>query len=149
MSDIILITILSILFGLFVIFGIGLFIILSERTKNKQVVERNPEIIKIILNKDSFEDVNNLIDSFIKDAIQLYRILNVVVEETYLNKDTLKEMEAYVYQTVMKKMSPDIINVISMFYVIESHKDIEDIIKLRIKLHLIQNAVSQNKPIEE
>ena len=120
---------------------------LDDGKSNKQ--KRNTEVMNIILKKDSYTDVNALIDAFIKDAIELYRILNVVVEETYLTKDKIKEMEGYVYQTVKRKMTKDIVDLISLFYVIESEKDIDDIIRLRIKLHLIQNAVEQNKPIDE
>lgn len=115
----------------------------------KEIEKRNTEVMNIILKKDSYTEVNALIDAFIKDAIELYRILNVVVEETYLTKDKLKEMEGYVYQTVKRKMTKDVVDIISLFYVVESEKDIDDIIKLRIKLHLIQNAVEQNKPIDE
>lgn len=120
---------------------------LDDGKSNKQ--KRNTEVMNIILEKDSYTDVNALIDAFIKDAIELYRILNVVVEETYLTKDKIKEMEGYVYQTVKRKMTKDIVDLISLFYVVESEKDIDDIIRLRIKLHLIQNAVEQNKPIDE
>ena len=115
----------------------------------KETEKRNTEVMNIVLKKDSYTEVNALIDAFIKDAIELYRILNVVVEETYLTKDKLKEMEGYVYQTVKRKMTKDVVDIISLFYVVESEKDIDDIIRLRIKLHLIQNAVEQNKPIDE
>jgi len=47
-----------------------------------------------------------------------------------------------------KKMTKPVRDAIGLFYTINNEKDLDDIIKLRIKLHLIDVISQQNKPIE-
>ena len=150
-SELIIFLVAGIISLILMSFSLGVVITLHFNKEGDNIFteKRNIDVTNIILKKESYNDVNALIDAFIKDAIELYRILNVVVEETYLTKDKIKEMEGYVYKTVMSKMTKDIVDTISIFYVIDSDEDLENIIKLRIKLHLIQSAVEQNKPIDE
>jgi hypothetical protein len=104
--------------------------------------------IKIILEDDSFDKVNQLIDSLINDAITMYYILNGVVEESYITEKTTKEIQNYVFGTVKKNMTNGVLATIGLFYKIDKEEDLDELLKLRIKLHLISEITKQNLPIE-
>ena len=120
--------------------------------KKTEVVLKNIEpasidTIKLVLEKNSFDNVNILIDTIIKDAIDMYNILNGVNDETYINTKMTEEMASYVYGMTVKKMTPAVKGAIGLFYKIDTDDELEDLLKLRIKLHLINEIYQQNLPL--
>ena len=104
--------------------------------------------LKMVMEKESLYNVNVLLDTIISDAIDMYNILNGVTDETYYTEEMNNEMSVYVFGMTKKKMTKPVRDAIGLFYTINSEKDLDDIIKLRIKLHLIDVISQQNKPIE-
>ena len=120
----------------------------KKSTKENKKETIDPAIINTILEDGSLEKVNNLIDSLIKDAINMYYILNGITGETYLTNDKTVELNRYVFGMVKRNMTPTIKETIGLFYDISSPSKLEEIIQLRIKLHIINVTVQQNRPLE-
>lgn len=104
--------------------------------------------LRIVMEKDSLNNVNILLDTIIKDAIDMYNILNGVTDETYYTEEMNNEMSVYVFGMTKKKMTKPVRDAIGLFYTINTEKDLDEVIKLRIKLHLIDVISQQNRPIE-
>lgn len=122
----------------------------SIKSSNKKIEEhkKDTEIIKILLNDpDAYDKYNKLLDTLIRDAINMYKIMTVTTEETYFTKNNIKELETYVLLTLQNKMSKDIVDLIKIFNVIEKEEDLKKVLEQRVKLHLINNVINQNKPI--
>ena len=84
----------------------------------------------------------------IKDAIELYSIFNTFNEETYINNEMAEELSNYCLGMVKNKLTDTMKNTIGIVYDISTEKKLDDVIKLRIKLHIINYMVEQNQPIE-
>lgn len=104
--------------------------------------------INIVLSENSFEKVNKLIDSLIVEAITIYYVMTGVVEETYINNKSTDEMKEYVFATVKSNMTPTVVATIKLFYNIDTDEKLNQLLLLRIKLHLIQEITEQNLPIQ-
>lgn len=119
--------------------------------KETNVIKSNidTELIKYVLDEDNILDkINNLIDTMIKDAIELYSIFNTFNEETYINNEMAEELSNYCLGMVKNKLTDTMKNTIGIVYDISTEKKLDDVIKLRIKLHIINYMVEQNQPIE-
>lgn len=119
--------------------------------KETNVIKSNidTELIKYVLDEDNILDkINNLIDTMIKDAIELYSIFNIFNEETYINNEMAEELSNYCLGMVKNKLTDTMKNTIGIVYDISTEKKLDDVIKLRIKLHIINYMVEQNQPIE-
>lgn len=114
----------------------------------KKVEPASLDTIKLVLEKNSFDNVNILIDTIIKDAIDMYNILSGVSDETYINTKMTEEMASYVYGMTVKKMTPAVKGAIGLFYDIDTDEKLDELLKLRIKLHLINEIYTQNLPIQ-
>ena len=116
------------------------------------VVEKDTSVdidkLRMVMEKESLYNVNVLLDTIISDAIDMYNILNGVTDETYYTEEMNNEMSVYVFGMTKKKMTKPVRDAIGLFYTINNEKDLDDIIKLRIKLHLIDVISQQNRPIE-
>lgn len=119
---------------------------------DEDVTEKDTSVdvdkLKMVMEKESLYNVNVLLDTIISDAIDMYNILNGVTDETYYTEEMNNEMSVYVFGMTKKKMTKPVRDAIGLFYTINNEKDLDDIIKLRIKLHLIDVISQQNKPIE-
>lgn len=124
----------------------------EERGYYDDVEEKDTSVdvdkLKMVMEKESLYNVNVLLDTIISDAIDMYNILNGVTDETYYTEEMNNEMSVYVFGMTKKKMTKPVRDAIGLFYTINNEKDLDDIIKLRIKLHLIDVISQQNKPIE-
>jgi len=127
---------------------------LSKKEEKEYYDERNKDTsididkIKMVMEKDSLDNVHVLLDTIISDAIGMYNILNGVTDETYYTEEMNNEMSVYVFGMTKKKMTKPVRDDLGLFYEINSDKDLDDIIKLRIKLHLINVISQQNKPLQ-
>ena len=110
--------------------------------------EVNSSTINIVLAEGSYEKVNKLIDSLIVEAITIYYVMTGVVEETYINTKSTDEMKEYVFATVKNNMTPAVVASIKLFYNIDEEEKLNQLLLLRIKLHLIQEITEQNLPIQ-
>ena len=149
-------TVLNIANYLLIILGISsLFIamvILIDSRANKKPESKKEsvsvDILRLVIQSDSFDNVNKMLDTIIKDAIEMYTILNGVDQETYITNEMTNEMYDYVYGMTYKKMTPAVRSAIGLFYNVDKESDLIDLLKLRIKLHLINEIYQQNLPIE-
>lgn len=140
-----------------IMMAIGLYIgiittILIQKTAPKKEITENSgvdvEVTKLILQKDSYENVNNMLDTIIKDAIDMYMILQHVTDDTYLTNKIINEMSAYVYGMTYNKMTPGVLSTLGLFYDVSTDAKLADVLKLRIKLHVVNTVQEQNAPIQ-
>lgn len=146
-------TIIIIFNYVMIIIAIALMFIMTViliDTKSNPTVKKESvsvDILKLIIQKDSFDNVNAMLDTIIKDGIEMYTILNGVEQETYITADMSNEMYDYVFGMSYKKMTPAVRSALGLFYNIDSDNDLIELLRLRIKLHLINEIYQQNLPI--
>lgn len=120
----------------------------KEKIDNRKEKIYDVELIKLMLTDNIDNSVNNMLDNIIKNIIDLYLIFNNVSEENYINSETAKELEDYTFGMVKKKLTDSARNTIGLVYDISTEEKLNSVIKLRIKLHIINFMVEQNQDIE-
>ena len=121
----------------------------KEKNINPPINVTSTEKIKLLLEKDSVENINNIIDSLIKQAIDRYMILNVNFnKEAYLNEDAINELSLYAFGTVKDNMTPTVKELIGLIYDISTDEKMDEFIKLRIKIYVLAIVVKTNQVIE-
>ena len=122
-----------------------------EAKKNKSnndvdVLEKS----KVLLEDDAIKKINNILDEFIKDASIIYLMfVRGSNKEYYLNESEQTKLAEYIFLSVKRKMTVEIRMLLGIINVIESEKDLDDIIKLKIKIHILDLAVEINQPIDD
>jgi hypothetical protein len=67
----------------------------------------------------------------------------------YLTEKETEKMSKYIFGMVKKNLTEDVLSVISTVYKLDTEKDIDDLIHLRIKLHIINFLLSYNSMPKE
>lgn len=128
-----------------------LMVILIDSKLNKPEPRKEQlsvDVLKLVIQNDSFDNVNKMLDTIIKDAIEMYTILNGVEQDTYITNEMTNEMYDYVFGMTYKKMTPAVRSALGLFYNIDQEDELTNLLRLRIKLHLINEIYQQNLPIE-
>lgn len=114
------------------------------------ITEKKLETINKIILEDKYIDrVNLLIDDFIKQASEVYQIMKLSQDDKqYLKAEDAEIMKKYIFGTVKKNMTQDVINAIKSIYVVESDEDLHKILDLRINLYMINFMRQYNDIIE-
>lgn len=117
--------------------------------KNKKENHVSIKRLKLILNQDNIiEKVDSLVDEIIKKAADTYMILNVNYDkEKYINSDESELMSKYIKSMVKLNMTPEIRELIGLVRVINSDKDLDDYLNLKIKIYVLAIMVNINKPL--
>lgn len=143
--------------GLIVIIIIGSVLIVLIHNIAKKVTstkkEANTEMIKkleLILSQENIIDkIDGLVDDLIKKAANIYIILNFGFDkEKYIISTESEEMSLYIKAMIKKNMSPEIRSLIGIIRNIESEKDLDDYLDLKIKLYVIAVVVDKNQLIQ-
>ena len=120
----------------------------KEKIDNRKEKIYDVELIKLMLTDNIDNSVNNMLDNIIKNIIDLYLIFNNVSEENYINSEIAKELEDYTFGMIKKKLTDSVRDTIGLVYDISTEEKLNSVIKLRIKLHIINFMVEQNQDIE-
>lgn len=125
-----------------------------NKSKNNEVETiqkiKDTNIINLITTEGYFDKVNNLIDSFIKEASDYYTILALSSNSThYLNEAETEKMQKYIYGTVKKNMTDEVKDVISTVYNIDSDEKLNSLLNLRINMHVINFIRNYNSLPED
>ena len=93
--------------------------------------------------------INNIIDSLINNAAQIYLVFNVGFnKDKYITEKDSEQLKAYIYGMIRKSMTPAIKETISIIYNIKTEEELKDILMIRIKLYLLDLLIKNRKPIE-
>lgn len=154
------IIILALLFIVLIALFLVLHLLISDKKeyesiKNKKSnintdINLDAETLKILLEKDSIEKIDGTLDQLITDAIKTYSIFNVSIEgaESYINSVEIKQMSKYVYASVKKNITPAILYTIKLIHKIDTEKDLDDLLNLKIKIHILATTVNNNTILE-
>ena len=108
------------------------------------------EINKIVLEDKHIEKVNTLMDDFIRQASEVYQIMKLSQSSIeYLKPEDAETMKKYIFASIKKNMTEDVVKAIKSIYVIESDEDLDKILDLRINLYMINFLRQYNDVIEE
>ena len=112
----------------------------------------NTEKIKILLSKDSVENIDNLVDEIIKRAADRYMILKVNFkdkEAQYITEADADELSKYIFGSIKLDMTDTMRDTIGLAHNISTEKQFDDFFNLRIKMYVLAILVNNNQPINE
>lgn len=144
------------LISLIAIVLIGFVLIVQTQIISKRATstkkEANTEVkkLELILSQENIVDkIDGLVDDLIKKAANIYIILNFGFDkEKYIISTESEEMSLYIKAMVKKNITPEIRSLISLIRNIESEKDLDDYLDLKIKLYVIAVVVDKNQLIQ-
>lgn len=118
----------------------------NKKIENKDTKDSSKEIDIILQSDDIVNKVNKLIDDLIENASNIYTILTIDSSDDgkYINSTASDLMAEYIFQTIKKNMTFSIFNTIKLVYVINDEKDLDNLLKLRIKLFMINIIINNN-----
>ena len=118
----------------------------NKKIENKDIKDPSKEIDIILQSDDIVNKVNKLIDDLIINASNIYTILTIDSSDDgkYINSSVSDQMAEYIFQTIKKNMTFSIFNTIKLVYVINDEKDLDNLLKLRIKLYMINIIINNN-----
>lgn len=137
-------------------FGLILFrfvdaIIYKAKNKPTEVtpLPDNTEHLKMLLEDKSIEKIVAVLDTLISNSAKTYMILNVTIEgkEKYITIEESEEMVAYIKASVLKNMTRDVRDLLGMIYKVDTDKDLNDLLTLKIKLYVLATMVNNNVPL--
>ena len=71
-------------------------------------------------------------------------ILGVKSQKEFLTNDDIERMISYISTMVLKNMTPESVSLLSITHVINSQKDLLDLINLRTKLYVLNFSIGFN-----
>lgn len=151
LATVIVIVYMTLMLGLFV-----WFILDCRKTKKdmKPIYDklnqghRNIEVMKLLLEDDIIDKVDNIIDTNIRMASDNYLDLTFGfrnINDSYLTEEMQNEMTEYIYQSVQKNMTKDVVALISLVHKINSEEELEELLRFRIKMFMISLLIKTNK----
>ena len=126
------------------------YLVLLKDNKKRKPSNKKPasvENIKILIEKDSIENINIFFDNLIREYITRYKILNGFTDESYVTTDMMTEIHQYVKGSIIKNMTPSIRSTLGLIYNVSTNEALEETIDIRIKLNVIAEVIDQNQPI--
>lgn len=147
----------EILYGIIFVLAITLavetimFFVLPRDKKRKSSNNKSTsaENIKILIEKDSIENINIFFDNLIREYITRYKILNGFTDESYVTTDMMSELHQYVRGSIIKNMTPSIRSTLGLIYNVSTDEALKETIGIRVKLNVIAEVIDQNQPINE
>jgi len=129
------------------------FIIVDKFKQNKiKEVEKhkfNVEISKLILEGKLVEKSNEIIDSLIKEYVDIYQVMVLSTNELqYINAEEQDKLQKYIIYKVFHSLSLDVKDVISLAYNTNTDKELEEVVSIRTKMFLLNYIVEFNKEID-
>ena len=149
-SDMILMLIIIIVVSWLVLCAVISYLITTKiSNKNKQVNDNNGAVdlgrIKILLEDNAVDRIDEVLDKFIINAANIYQVLEIAkTKKEFLNSEDIERMISYISTMVLKNMTPETISLLSITHVINNNKDLIDLIQLRTKLYVLNFSIEFN-----
>ena len=124
----------------------------EDKSKDKDLFDFDDDLnvvttddIKLVLGEKYVDKVNALIDDIITHASTYYQILQLTkTEYQYINEAETEKMTKYIYATTMNSMTPAVISTIRTIYRVDTQKELEDFVMLRVKMFMINFRTNFN-----
>lgn len=116
-----------------------------KQSKQQQDQDVDLERVKILLQDNAVNKIDEVLDTYINNAASIYQVLEIAKsQKEYLNNDDIERMISYVSTMVLKNMTPESISLLSLTHVFNDNNDIIDLIKLRTKLYVLNFSIEFN-----
>ena len=149
-TDMILAVILFMVISWLVMLSIMSYILTAKFNGNNNVEkENNNEIdldrIKILLEDRAVDRIDEVLDTYIRNAASIYQVLEIAkTQKEFLNSDDIERMISYISTMVLKNMTAETVSLLSITHIINSQKDIIDLVNLRTKLYVLNFSIEFN-----
>ena len=149
-TDMILAVILFMVISWLVMLSIMSYILTAKFNGNNRVEkENNNEIdldrIKILLEDRAVDRIDEVLDTYIRNAASIYQVLEIAkTQKEFLNSDDIERMISYISTMVLKNMTAETVSLLSITHIINSQKDIIDLVNLRTKLYVLNFSIEFN-----
>ena len=122
-----------------------------KKENNKNIEQINVELATLLLGDNFVGKVNRLIDSLIQEQVEIYQVMILARDMSihYIKAEEQDKMTKYIMYSVMKNISPELRELISLVYNTETDKDLENVINIRTKLFLINFITNYNKEFDD
>lgn len=130
----------------------------KQKNKEEEIIEKDldPKLVEVLLKENTIETIDKLIDQCIKDAGDIYNIMilspNQLVNgnSSYITEKEQQEMSEYIYQNLMKtRINSTLKKIIGYTYKVDTEEELESVIRLRIKLYMLNFINQYNALIEK
>lgn len=117
----------------------------ASRKKEKKENEVDIERIKILLEENAVDRIDEVLDTYITNAANIYQVLEIAKsQKEYLNSEDIDKMINYISTMVSRNMTRETISLLSITHVINTPKDLNDLIVLRTKLYVLNFSIGFN-----
>lgn len=118
-----------------------------EKQKDEKL---DNEILKILLGENTVNKIDEIIDTFIRNAGDMYNILVLSSNvNNYMNENDIEKMQEYIILSVENNITDSILELIKLTHKIDNQQDLYDLINLRTKLYMINFVVGYNRLIDD
>ena len=109
------------------------------------IADVNLDEIKLILEKDTVNNINDLLNKLIADAADTYRIMTVDNDSENLTEKEVADITDYIKYKVSHNMTPTIIATLSLIYDVSDMEKISMLLDEKIKIYMVGMIVNRNK----
>lgn len=122
-----------------------------KKEKETELRTFNAEAARILLLDNFVDRVNSIIDSLIKEQVDIYQVLILSTADDlhYIKAEDQEKMCNYVIYRVKNNISPELRDLIGLVYNVKNDDDLESVISTRAKLYLINFIVDYNQEFTE
>ncbi len=129
--------------------GVTIYAILESKKENNEE-NINVDLLNILLTSDSASKIDTVLDQFIISAGDNYTLFKLSQNPNhYITEEIQKEMIMYIFASVKKNMTREMRTLIGLIHVINSEKDLDDLLNLRIKMYVLNFMVDYNQPLDD
>lgn len=123
------------------------YFITMRFSKTKETIGENVSIdrIKILLEENAVDRIDEVLDTYINNAASIYQVLEIAKsQKEFLNSEDIERMISYISTMVLKNMTPETISLLSITHILNTQKDLMDLINLRTKLYVLNFSIGFN-----
>ena len=146
-SNMVLVIIIIMVISWLVMCSIIAYFITMRFSKTKETVGENVSIdrIKILLEENAVDRIDEVLDTYINNAASIYQVLEIAKsQKEFLNSEDIERMISYISTMVLKNMTPETISLLSITHILNTQKDLMDLINLRTKLYVLNFSIGFN-----
>lgn len=146
-SNMVLVIIIIMVISWLVMCSIIAYFITMRFSKTKETIGENVSIdrIKILLEENAVDRIDEVLDTYINNAASIYQVLEIAKsQKEFLNSEDIERMISYISTMVLKNMTPETISLLSITHILNTQKDLMDLINLRTKLYVLNFSIGFN-----
>ena len=115
--------------------------VIDKKENDKVELDR----VKILLEDNAVDRIDEVLDTYITNAANIYQVMEIAKsQKEFLTNDDIERMISYISTMVLKNMTPESVSLLSITHVINSQKDLLDLISLRTKLYVLNFSIGFN-----